>query len=205
MGLETYCCFSSDFSTSFPIAAWGGWLCCQGLQQLWPWQGESPELVGLGSWSQELLLPTPDFQSHQFGWGAVLVQSRNSWKHYAFPDGLMAHLMEVNGEVRHWSDLFCSFRDECVKGDALVMSHQNFLLEVRTAKVLQWAGGDSLTSSQGCHGPLWVTLTLSQHSHCGTKLLHTVTFGFFSIVCLWNLQIVFFRPNLMRKLFNSLF
>lgn len=60
-------------------------------------------------------------QSHQFGWGAVLVQSRNSWKHWEFPNGLMAHQMEVKGEASHWSDLFCFFRDECVQGDALVM------------------------------------------------------------------------------------
>lgn len=85
---------------------------------------ESPELVALGSWLQELLLHSwegPDLQSQQCGWGAVLVQSRNSWKHYEFPDGLMAHLMEVKEEARHWSDLFCFFRGECVKGDALVM------------------------------------------------------------------------------------
>lgn len=97
----------------------------------------------------------------------------------------MAHLMAVKGEARHWSDLFCFFRDECVKCGVLVMSYQDFLLAVRNAKeVLQWAGGDLFTCPQGCHGPLWVRLILSQHSHCGIKLLHTVTFGFFSIVCL---------------------
>lgn len=64
MGWETYGCFSSDFSTSFPIAAWSGDSHCWGLQQLWPWKGglflshESPALVALGSWFQELLLPT---------------------------------------------------------------------------------------------------------------------------------------------------
>lgn len=170
------------FSTYFPIAAQSRQLCCRGLQQLWPWKGGlflshgSPELVGLGSWFQQLLLPTwevPDFQ----------VQSRNSWKHWEFPDELTAHLMEVRGQARHRSDLFCFFRDECVKCDVLVMCNQNFLLEVRNAKeVLQWAGGDSFTCSQGCHGPLLVRLTLSQHSHCGTKLLHTqLPLGFLAL------------------------
>lgn len=77
----------------------------------------------------------------------------------------MAHLMEVKGEARHLSDPFYFFRAECVKGDALVMCCQDFLLEVRNAKEgLQWAGGDGLTCSQGCRGPLWVTLAMSRHT-----------------------------------------
>lgn len=132
MGLETYCYFGSDYSTSFPIAAWGGHggcaaggSSCSGLGKegsSYSMRGQSWWLWALGS-RNCLLFPTsevPDFQSHRFGWGAVLVQSRNSWKHYELPDGLMAHLMGVKGEARHWCEQFCFFRDECVKGDALV-------------------------------------------------------------------------------------
>lgn len=41
----------------------------------------------------------------------------------------MAHLMEAKGEARHLSDLFYFFRGECVRGDALVMCCQDFLLK----------------------------------------------------------------------------
>lgn len=81
------CCFSSWFLHLFPHCIVEE-VVLLGLQQLWPWKGglslspESPELLGLGSWF--LLFPTSEvpeyFQSHQFGWGAVLVQSRRSWK-----------------------------------------------------------------------------------------------------------------------------
>lgn len=51
MELETHCCFSLDF-TSFPIAAWSGWLCSSSS--------------GLGKEGPELLVPgtvTPHLRS----------------------------------------------------------------------------------------------------------------------------------------------
>lgn len=96
----------------------------------------------------------------------------------------MAHLLEVKGEARHLSDLFYFFRGECVKSDALVMCCQDFLLKSEMQrKGCRGQEGTGSPVPRGVTGPSGLD-ERCLNTHCGTKLLHTVTFRFFSIVCL---------------------